>query len=117
MLIRRLICPAVLCVVLSAPNSPTAAQSNALDGPLDRYARGDFNSAIDEAVGDGSIARLNALTRNLERQTRPWISAHRGSEDRARLIVATFAMDVAAVFLDRAPAIKERDRTALDRDL
>jgi hypothetical protein len=117
MQIRRWAAVATLCTVLAASGAAPAAQTTALDKLLDRYAGGEFDSAVSDAVGDGSNGRAAALRRDLERNAQTWIAGHHGSEDRARVVAATFAMDAAATFLELAPPVKERDRDAADRDM
>lgn len=108
---------AALVVSTTLLGAGTSSQTARLNAWLDNYARGAFDSTIKEAVGDASVGRAVALQHDIERDAKAWIASHHEPEDRARLVVATFAMDVAGGFLDSAPPIRERDRAGKDRDI
>jgi hypothetical protein len=80
-------------VILAALLSVTAvgAQAPPVGGILDRYARGDFDTASALA----STLTAPGAIRSFENQARRWIEADRAGVGRRRLTVAIFALDAA----------------------
>jgi len=66
---------------------------------LDRYATGDYDTAVAAAA---KAAALNAdeVRRRLERQGDEWIAARSGDQVRRRLIVATYSLELLNATLD-----------------